>query len=195
MTETHASADAWSEFASATVFDSVPECRVVESGIRHITGPVSVAGPVWTARTTPGSHSIVVDAVERAPAGTILFVAGEACMTRAIWGENLTVRALARGLVGVVVDGVVRDSAQIDRRGLTVYARGTCPARPVPSALGEVGTAIICGGIPVAPGDIAVTDEDGIVVVPSAVAERGYLAARAQAEHEAARLAETIASG
>lgn len=86
-------------------------------------------------------------------------------------GDNMTTRALMRGVAGAVIDGSMRDIDAITEMGLTVYSRGLSPrsaaGRLVTFALNE---PIICGGVHVSPGDIVIGDADGIVVIPQAKA-------------------------
>jgi regulator of RNase E activity RraA len=85
----------------------------------------------------------------------------------AFWGELFSTAARARGAVGVVVDGLVRDQVRIRQLGFPVYARG---ARPTDSlgriSIQECDTTVLIGGITVAPGDLVVADIDGVTVVP-----------------------------
>lgn len=86
----------------------------------------------------------------------------------AFWGELFSTAALARGAVGVVVDGLVRDQARIRRLGFPVYARG---GRPTDSlgrvSIRERDISMDIGGITVARGDLVVADIDGVAVVPA----------------------------
>lgn len=84
-------------------------------------------------------------------------------------GDNMSTRALSRGVAGVVIDGAMRDVDAIDEMGLTVFARATSPR----SAAGRLVTfslnrPILCGGVRVCPGDVVVGDADGVVIVPAA---------------------------
>ncbi len=79
----------------------------------------------------------------------------------------LTVAAMARGVVGVAIDGAVRDIDEIAALGFTVYARATCPAGPHKGFRGRHGVPIQCGGVMVGPGDVVVGDADGVTVVPA----------------------------
>lgn len=116
--------------------------------------------------------------------GEILVVAA-ADAASAFWGELITTRALARGGVGVVVDGYCRDIAQVRRQEFGVWARGTHPA----DSLGRMdGTAfggpITCAGARVSPGDYVIADEDGVVVVPAELATEVVERAAAKAAIE-----------
>jgi regulator of RNase E activity RraA len=78
----------------------------------------------------------------------------------------------ARGFVGAVVDGGVRDVAQLRRIGFPVYALGPVPSTSVGHyRFGGANIPLLCDGVRVQPGDIVAADADGIVVVPQARAQ------------------------
>jgi regulator of RNase E activity RraA len=153
-----------------------------------------MAGTAWTARTGPGGYAAVREAVATAPAGSVLVLAGEGHLGHAIWGEISTTLALGRGVVGVLVDGAVRDLAAIRDDGLAIFARGGTPRGPAAGIAGSIGIVVECGGARVAPGDLVLGDADGVVVVPADSAQEGLELARSAAERERARLAEVRAS-
>lgn len=78
----------------------------------------------------------------------------------------------SRGYVGAVVDGGVRDIAQLKRIGFPVYALGPVPSTSVGHyKFGGANIPMLCDGVQVQPGDIVAADADGVVVVPRAKAE------------------------
>lgn len=87
------------------------------------------------------------------------------------WGELLANGAIARGVRGAVIDGGVRDTAALLDLEFPVFHR----FRSARDAKGrwnvvDVQQPIVCGGVPVSPGDIIVGDCDGVVVVPREIA-------------------------
>jgi 2-keto-4-pentenoate hydratase/2-oxohepta-3-ene-1,7-dioic acid hydratase in catechol pathway/regulator of RNase E activity RraA len=110
-------------------------------------------------------------------------------------GDVLALRALTRGAAGVVTDGGVRDFATVAGLGLPVFSQGPHPAvlgrRHVPW---DADVTIACGGAAVQPGDIVVGDDDGVIVIPPALAEQVADAALAQ-EDEDAWVAEQVRGG
>ncbi|KAB8191641.1 fumarylacetoacetate hydrolase family protein [Nonomuraea phyllanthi] len=110
-------------------------------------------------------------------------------------GDVLALRALARGAAGVVTDGGVRDYATVAGIDLPVFSQG-----PHPAVLGrkhvpwDGDLTIACGGATVQPGDVIVGDDDGVVVIPPAIAEEVADAALAQ-ESEDAWIAQQVAAG
>jgi 4-hydroxy-4-methyl-2-oxoglutarate aldolase len=100
------------------------------------------------------------------------------------WGGLLTRAARNAGLAGVVVDGAVRDAAELARLGLPVFHRGLCPRKAVKQAAADVGVPVLVDGVAVRHGDLIVADVDGVAAVdPGDVPElRAAAAAVVQAE-------------
>ena len=86
----------------------------------------------------------------------------------ALFGELFGLAARAQGAVGAVLDGPVRDVRQLREQGFPVWANGVSPYDTKGRA--EVvahGVPVVCGGVEVAPGDLIVADDDGVIVVPA----------------------------
>ncbi len=117
-------------------------------------------------------------ALETIGPGEALIIDAGGCLGAAVVGDMFTRRIKERGAVGLIIDGVVRDLSAIRTIGLPVFARGQHGAG-ITRELMSVGInePIQCGGIPVIPGDVVLADEDGVVVIPPAlaaeVAQRG----------------------
>lgn len=78
----------------------------------------------------------------------------------------------ARGYAGAVIDGGVRDVAQLRRIGFPVYALGPVPSTSIGHyKFGGANVRIVCDGVPVEAGDLVAADLDGVVIVPRAKAE------------------------
>ena len=105
------------------------------------------------------------EALETAPTGSVIVVDGGGSLERALWGDRLSGRAQERGILGLVVDGAVRDVDAIEELGFPVFAAGRCPTPPNRDVRGELNIPILCGGVEVKPGDHVYGDSDGVVVV------------------------------
>jgi 4-hydroxy-4-methyl-2-oxoglutarate aldolase len=92
--------------------------------------------------------------------------------------------AQRRGVVAFVVDGVIRDLAEVRDARFPVFARGVIPIPAGKRVPGPLGVPVVCGGVTVAPGDVVVADEEGIVVVPVDRLEEVLAAARVQQSRE-----------
>ena len=157
--------------------------------MEHVIRPIdpvtaSVTGRAFTIAATasdellenPYEHELA--AVDATPAGAVVVVATGGCLEVAVWGELLTTRMLARGGVGVISDGGIRDVAAIRRLGVPSFAAAITPRDSFGRALvtgwgGPVG----CAGVEVAPGDLVRGDDDGVVVVPAGLASAVLTAA------------------
>ena len=117
--------------------------------------------------------------------GEVLVIDAENFDDRAVWGGILNSRAMLRKINGVVVDGAVRDVAELRDMPLPVFASATSPAGPHKGWGGSIDDVISCGGISVTPGDIILADDDGVTVVPLARAESVLSDAQKKVQFEA----------
>jgi regulator of RNase E activity RraA len=103
------------------------------------------------------------------PGDVPMFVV-ESGVRAASWGELFSCAAMGRGAAGVVVDGLVRDAAQIAALGFPTFARGLSPLDTFGRAVvTDIDVEAVVGGVDVAPGDLVVGDVDGIVAIPRAL--------------------------
>jgi 4-hydroxy-4-methyl-2-oxoglutarate aldolase len=101
------------------------------------------------------------------------------------WGELLTTAARARGAVGCVTDGLVRDLRQIRAMKFPVFHGGIGPLDSKGRArMVEMDRPVMCGGVAVASGDFVFGDVDGLVVIPAAIAEAAIGRAREKVAKE-----------
>lgn len=100
-------------------------------------------------------------------AGTVLVVAGASESRTAVLGDLIGADLLAAGIVGVVTDGLIRDSRAVAELGLPVWARGVTPVASRKDGAGAIGGQVTIGDVVVNDGDIVVADADGVVVWPA----------------------------
>ena len=106
-------------------------------------------------------------------------------VNNAIVGGILSFYAAQMGLQGVVVDGAIRDVAEIRERDFPVYARGVTHRGPYRDGPGEINVTISVGGMVVNPGEVIVGDQDGLLAIPLLGIEQLMERARALLESEA----------
>ncbi|MCY3800912.1 MAG: ribonuclease activity regulator RraA [Chloroflexi bacterium] len=147
-------------------------------GIKPLTSGAAVVGRARTLRFLPMREDIAPDpehpssnaqrlAIESIAPGEILVVDAGGYLGAGTLGDILCERMKYRGALAVVVDGAVRDSAQIREVGLPVWSKGVHGAASSRSLWpDEYDIPIRCGGCTVMPGDYIIADEDGVVVVP-----------------------------
>jgi regulator of RNase E activity RraA len=161
--------DLVAEFAqipAAVLSDAMGNLHTLDSGIQMQVPNGKVCGPAVTVATRAGDFLAVLKALEVAERGDVVIVDNQAQPDTAIWGEIITMEAQGKGIQGAVIDGLVRDIAGIRYRGFPLFARGTTPRVAGRNNLGEVNVVVQCGSVVVAPGDIVIGDDDGVVVVP-----------------------------
>ena len=128
----------------------------------------TVTAPAYPVACTPGDNLAVHVAVTTAPAGSVLVVDVGPIPDRGYWGEVLTTAAESAGLVGLVIDGGVRDVAALQAHRFPVFSSTISLPGARKDQAGTVGAPVTIGGVPVARGDWVVGDVDGVTVVPAA---------------------------
>ncbi|MEP6539081.1 MAG: RraA family protein [Bryobacteraceae bacterium] len=150
------------------VSDALGKTGAMDHEIRPRSANAHMAGPAFTVRIHTADILMVSKALSECPKGSVLVIDGHGEGNTALWGGLTTACALLKGLAGVVVDGAIRDIAEIRRSRLPVFARAVVAGAGGAEYAGELNVTVSCGGIVVTPGDWIVGDEDGVVVIPSA---------------------------
>jgi 4-hydroxy-4-methyl-2-oxoglutarate aldolase len=148
---------------TATLYESGARATM-DRGIRHLSGTERLAGPALTVLCPPGDNLMIHVALAEAKPGEVL-VAQCHDPNYGVWGEVLSVAAMARGVAGLVLDGSVRDLAAMRALGFPVFARGTCLRGTAKTGRVPFNVPVTCAGCIVSPGDLVVADESGIVVI------------------------------
>ena len=122
------------------------------------------------AHVDPEPYKLELAAVDACRSDDVLVCAAAGSMRSGIWGELLSTAARNTGCVGVIVDGAVRDVAQMRNMKFPVFARGRCPydSRDRQRVI-DFNVPVEIDGVVIWPGDLIAADQDGIVVVPQAV--------------------------
>ena len=149
----------------------------LDYNIRPVWPGATIAGAALPLRCAPGDNLAIHLAVEQANPGDVLVVDGHGYIA-GYWGEILTVAAQARGIAGLVIDGVVRDLAALEKRRFPVFARGIAMRAAVKLHAPSVGEPIVIADVAIARGDLIVADADGVVAIPQAQVERTLNGAR-----------------
>lgn len=180
--------------ASPTIADAMNKFGSLTGEIHAIWDEAKFAGSAVPVLVRSGDNLMIHRAINTALPGDAIIINGQGSMQHALVGELMGLAALQVGVVGVVVDGAVRDVTALRKIGLPVFARGACGGGPVKDGPGELGYPIACGGVVCCAGDVVVADTDGVVIVPQADAPGVLALARAIERREEDRRQE-IAAG
>lgn len=193
---------------SAEVSSAAATSALYRLGVRdsHLRGLVSfspgvkVVGPALTLQFMPKREDVYgqteYDDVERqlhrhvlykAQPGDVVVVDARGHLGSGVFGEMMLTYFKAKGGLGVVIDGCIRDFPRVKELGLGLWLRGVTPNFHTQTDLFPfaVNVPIACGERLVLPGDIIIADDDGAVVVPRQLAEAVLADAREHAEWEA----------
>jgi len=165
----------------ANIGDAMQRLGVVEAEIGAVWRGARTAGTARTVEVAGGDNAGVHEAIDILRPGDVLVVNGHGVRDRALVGELIAERLRARGCVGLVIDGAVRDVDDLEELGFPVFARAVTPAGPYRNGPFRVGVPVAIGGVVVHPGDVIVADGDGVAVVPAA--EAAAVLGRAEAKH------------
>jgi 4-hydroxy-4-methyl-2-oxoglutarate aldolase len=182
------------KLGTATLFEaSGLSTSAVDPAIHTVWAGASVAGPAYPLECSPGDNLAIHIAMEKVPRGSVLVVSTGSFVS-GYWGEVLTVAAEAAGVVGLIIDGGVRDIAAMTVRRFPVFTRGISMRGTIKASAPSVGKPISFTGTPVAAGDLVVADDDGVLVIPAAHVEHTLTQGQARADKEA-KMMEALTQG
>lgn len=177
------------EYQAAILADVAGRRGALHGRIQPLRPSMKVAGNALTVEVRPGDNLMIHAAMSLAKPGDVLVIDGKGDQTSALMGTIMMTACRKLGIAGVVVDGAVRDSLEIEEMGFPVFSVGTNPNGPTKQVPGRIGHPVTVGGVTVHPGDFILGDADGVVVVErDKIASLLPLAAK-KVKDEAARIA------
>lgn len=151
--------------ATADLVDDIgPDVRSCDLQLRQFGGRPQFAGPVTTVRCFQ-DNALLKSVLSEPSDGGVLVIDGDGSLHTALVGDLIAALGRDSGWSGLIINGAVRDASTLRTLDIGIKALGTNPRKSTKTGAGERDIPVEFGGVVFHPGDIAYSDDDGIVVV------------------------------
>jgi regulator of RNase E activity RraA len=186
------------DLSTATLSDALDRLGRPGSllGIAPLQNGQRLVGRAFTVRYRPAGQppGTVGDYLDSMEPGQTVVLDNQGRTDCTVWGDILTAVAHQRGIAGTVIDGVNRDVSRALDLGYPIYSRGRFMRTGKDRVeVAEVGGIVTVGGVQIAPGDLLVGDDDGVVAIAQAVEQEVLEIAHGIAEREESIVTEALA--
>lgn len=172
------------DLGTATLYEASGRDCFLPASLRPVWPGATIVGVALPIRVLPGDNLPIHLGLKAARPGDVLVVEAGGS-PHGYWGEVLAVAAQARGVLGLVIDGGVRDTERLEALGFPVFSSWIAIEGTLKDDAGGVGETVCLGRAEVARGDVVVADRDGVVALPAQHLTSILDAARARAAKEA----------
>jgi regulator of ribonuclease activity A len=151
--------------ATADLADRIgPDVRSCDLQFAQYGGQSQFAGPITTVRCFE-DNALLKSVLSEPSEGGVLVIDGDGSLHSALVGDVIAGLGVENGWAGLIVNGAVRDAATLSTLDIGIKALGTNPRKSTKTGAGQRDIAVEFGGVVFAPGELAYSDDDGIVVV------------------------------
>lgn len=161
----HEELSPWLSVPVAVIGDELNRGQIMQAAIKPLAPDNGFVGQALTVRAMVGDNLAIHHALARSSPGDVIVADARGHEDTAVWGGVMQTVAETKRLAAVIIDGAVRDAAELQASDVPVYCRAVVPAGPHKGFGGEVNGPIQCAGVGVHPGDLVVGDDDGVIVI------------------------------